>query len=1227
MSGKTRVDLHCHSVVSDGSLTPALLAEALARDNVAVASLVDHDTLEGLVDFQNALARHEISLINGVEITARFRENDVHILAYGFDPSHSGLISVLHSVRRKNSHEHHSISGSLRDRAPETDESEDSLSASNGWITVEDAIALVHRAGGRAFLAHPLFLENDLASLEEIVVELRQKGLDGIEAIYARFSEEEQAALCEMADRHGLLVSGGTDFHELGAQSSSSLGVDMPEKYWKEFRDAVCSGYCRTPNEKTVTTCHSPKSGFDWRSFVFHFVFPTFLAIGLFVTAIYAIFLPTFESSLMERKREMIRELTNSAWSILNGYYEDAEEGKISQSEAKEEAKRKIGMLRYGEEGKDYFWLQDLQPKMIMHPYRTDLNGKDLSDFTDARGDRIFVQFANLVKKGRSGYVEYVWQWKDDPSRIEPKESYIKEFEPWRWIIGTGMYVEDVEREISRIERSLVLISVAITIIVILLLLYVMRESLKLERDRASAEAGLFESTERYRSLVEATTEGALLVVGGRLRYANPTFLEMIGARAEELELLDLADIIPETEENETAWDILHRMLSGEDATDGFDAVVRRRDARLIECVIVTSRISFAEKSGFILLARLVTPSQGPSAHQRNELQKAAYRVPVGIFRARATSRGAFTEYNERARVLLNLSDTNESMQHTLVDVFEDPKDFYAFVQELKEHSQATRKLTVTTNEPSTRTLLITANMDYDEQGNAKHIDGAVEDITATEKSLTDLREVVEKLQSSMLFLHEPISQVGKISAFCNLDTPISQVTHMMTDQQASAALVRSESGDVIGIVTDEDIRKRVVATGLDPGDQVHKIMSSPLATIQDRREIYEALILMERKGIQHIAVTDESGEVTGVICNRDLLQFKSYGLAVISREVERSQTCEEVARHCRRVPGLAKALLTSGAQPQHLTNMVSSICDAAAVKFINIAQDELGPAPVPFAFLAMGSHGRSEMTLASDQDNAIVYSLQNTPASSSEEIREYMQKLGTFVCDWLAESGYPLCPGNIMAKNPEWCQPVEKWKEYFTSWISLPEPQQLMDFNIFFDFRTVYGNENLAKELRKHIYDAAKDHPPFYAHLASSSLQFKPPARLFGLLIGGSAPKDQSGMLDLKDALMPIVSFSRLYALRQMLDETNTTDRLDLLCQQKVLKETSCEEIYFAYEFLMRIRLTHQAEAIGAGREADNTINYRNLRQSEHTLLNQSFAQINAIQKKISYDFLGGTV
>lgn len=1234
MRAVTRVDLHCHSTFSDGTLPPEPLAEHLGAAGVAFAALTDHDTVDGLPSFREALARAGVGYLSGVELTVNSDGREAHLLAYGFDPEHAELRATLGSMRQARDPGVHSIAISIRKKGLRTNDTPDGKQATasaapDGRLEIADAISLVHRAGGLAFLAHPLILQPEPQALELLLKHLKDKGLDGIEAICGSFDETQRQHLCTLARRLGLLVSAGTDQHDARSMGPSGLGIDMPTDLWKNLRDAVWSAG-RTPGGRTSPDDLRPVPGRPKRRQVFfHIACPSLLAIALFVAAIYAVFLPTLERSLMDRKREMIRELTSSAWSLLAEAEKQERTGLLTREQAQRLARSRIETLRYGREDKDYFWLQDMRPRMLMHPYRKDLNNQDLSEFRDPRGNPIFVEMADLVRRKNEGYIEYVWQWKDDPARMVAKESYIRGFEPWGWIIGTGIYIDDVNEEIARIEGNLVRALLVISALVALLLLYVMRESLRLEKERSRADQGRHELTERYRSLVEATTEGTLLVLEDRCRYANPVLLEMLGYSPQELEMLDLADLIPSQEGNQAAWDGVQRLLRGEALAGGFEGTLRRRDGSAVECVLGLSPITFAGKSGFILLARDVQRRLGADPQDERHLRQLAQlseKAPIGLLRAKATRRGAIVDVNQAAAELLRPFCGPAGALPALADLFSDAAEFDGFLSQLQREGAADAQLHLSGRNARARALSLRAVLVQDDHGQGHLIDGILEDVTPAARREADREALLERLQTSLLFLHQSVGPVARSAVCCPLDTPVQRAAARMTEQDSSAVLVQSESGDAIGIVTDHDLRVRVMAASVSPREPIHRIMSAPLVTIPERAQVYEAMLIMKEKGLQHLVVADEAGRTIGVIHCRDLLQFPIHGATALVRDIGRATGPEEVAGTCRQMPALVKALLDCSSPPRNITRMVSSIWDAATERFVALAIEELGPPPAGFAFLVLGSHGRQEQTLFSDQDNAILYADSEDAADASGP-RQYFNELGSRVCRWLDQAGHPFCRGDVMARNPKWCQPLSVWRRHFADWIERAEPQELLEFSIFFDFRAVCGEMELSRQLRRFVHETLHDWQAFFPHFAQNSLQFRPPVRLFGRILGGgTAGGEHPGLLDLKDAMMPIVNFARLYALRHERSETNTLDRLDALAKEQILAESSHEEIVTAYEFLMRLRLRHHLTAIDAGRPPDNLVDHRRLGGTEETLLKQAFAQIDAVQKKISYDFLGGT-
>lgn len=220
-------------------------------------------------------------------------------------------------------------------------------------------------------------------------------------------------------------------------------------------------------------------------------VLPSVLTVVLFMIAMFVVIIPALENNLMERKRETIRELSQVAWDILAFYHQEELNGRFSRAEAQRRAVAQLRQMRYGGENKDYFWINNLEPRIIMHPYRTDLEGQLVSDFTDPKGKHLFVEVVEVVKRSEHGYVDYMWQWKDDPGRIVPKVSFVREFQPWAWVVGTGIYLDDVAREIASITNRLSMVSIGILLVVALLGFYMVQQSLASERQRWKAQQDL----------------------------------------------------------------------------------------------------------------------------------------------------------------------------------------------------------------------------------------------------------------------------------------------------------------------------------------------------------------------------------------------------------------------------------------------------------------------------------------------------------------------------------------------------------------------------------------------------------------------------------------------------------------------------------------------------------------------------------------------------------------
>ena len=282
----------------------------------------------------------------------------------------------------------------------------------------------------------------------------------------------------------------------------------------------------------------------------------------------------------------MIRELTQAAWSELADLHARERQGLLSREAAQAAAVARVQSLRYGDDGKDYFWISDMHPRMIVHPYRPDLNGQDFSEYRIARGN--VSSSSSPARPGRwRRLLRYLWQWKDDGRREIPKLSYVKGFEPWGWIIGTGVYLEDVHLQISAITRRVIWIAMGFSVLVAGLLVFMTKQSLDIERRRGSAELALRESGGSYRTLIEGTTEGVALLLQGRLAYANSTLLALLGYGGSDLAGLDW----------ERLFDPVPAMAGpGAAAAGGIRTQAIRRDGSGIDVMVGASPVTLGER-------------------------------------------------------------------------------------------------------------------------------------------------------------------------------------------------------------------------------------------------------------------------------------------------------------------------------------------------------------------------------------------------------------------------------------------------------------------------------------------------------------------------------------------------------------------------------------------------------------------------------------------------------
>jgi CBS domain-containing protein len=453
------------------------------------------------------------------------------------------------------------------------------------------------------------------------------------------------------------------------------------------------------------------------------------------------------------------------------------------------------------------------------------------------------------------------------------------------------------------------------------------------------------------------------------------------------------------------------------------------------------------------------------------------------------------------------------------------------------------------------------------------------------------------------LVTREPISVPFGLS--------IQAAAKEMIRHNTGSLLFREPSGEICGIITDTDLRK-AMALGLDLQAPAETVMTTPVESIDAGAVCFDALLTMMSKNIHHLVVKSNN-KLLGVISSHDIMLLQGRSPMSVFREIASRTTIAGLYPLHDSITPVIRTLVQQGAKAGNITRMISILNDQIMSKLLDLMLRELGPPPVKFCLLLMGSEGRREQTFATDQDNALV--TDNCSVDFLDRAAEtYFSAFTERMVAHLINCGFPRCPGDMMASNPAWRGSLDTWKGRINTWTATPEPERVLASSVFFDFRGIYGHKDLAENLRQHVTNACAGKDLFLRYLAADCLNAKPPLTFFKNFM---VEKDgaHKNTLDIKTrGLLPFMDFARVMALYHGIRETSTLGRLELLHQEGHLSRDLFHEAREAFEFLLHSRLMHQLEQMEQGITPDNRLDPGKLSSLEKRTLREAFGVTSAL-------------
>ncbi|MCY9870556.1 putative nucleotidyltransferase substrate binding domain-containing protein [Vibrio barjaei] len=473
----------------------------------------------------------------------------------------------------------------------------------------------------------------------------------------------------------------------------------------------------------------------------------------------------------------------------------------------------------------------------------------------------------------------------------------------------------------------------------------------------------------------------------------------------------------------------------------------------------------------------------------------------------------------------------------------------------------------------------------------------------------------------------------SKVRTLLTRDAPIIErsssiqsAARLMADEQVSSLLIidpevvendEDDTSPVLGIITDRDLCTRVLAESLDPQDEVGNVMSTDVISLDHNAYVYEAMLIMLRYNVHHLPVLKNKKPI-GIIETTDIVRYESQNSLLLVSSIFQQQSIEELKSLSEQVRDSFVRLVNEDANAHMVGTAMSVIGRSFKQRIIELAEEQLGSAPIPYCFLALGSMGRDEQLVVTDQDNAIILD----DSYDAEKHSKYFEAFAKFICDALADCGYTYCTGDIMATNPEWRMTRKEWEACFSDWIDNPNPKALLNASIFFDLDGVYGKLKWAEQLNSFIVRRSRRNNRFLACLARNALNRKPPLGFFKDFVMEKDGQHNNSINLKRRGTAPLVDLIRVHALAVGSRSTNSFERLDDIHEAGILPKGRARDLKDALEFISMVRISHQAIDIEQGIEPDNNIEPENLSDFERRNLKDAFQILSNGQNFLKFRY-----